>query len=198
MKSGIGQTQTTKFAVRLDGVRPIMFDRYAGDNNTALPTEQKLYLASDRTVVLPGENLMSFLTATNTTSAPKRLLDNRQYRDVCSAFQCFVDIEPADAIPFKRDGKPIKFGKFDGDVDAESKVWIHRTVARLPKGIPNPKTRPVLPMPWALEFTLILHKNGEVNAEQLQKMFDEGGITIGLGTFRGRFGKFVIGKWERI
>jgi hypothetical protein len=175
-----------------------MFDRYAGDNNTALPTEQKLYLGPDKTIVLPSENIMSFLTSTNTTSAPKRLLDARQYREVCAAFQCFVDIKPVDVIPFLRNGKPIRLGRIEEDVDKSSGVWVHRSVARLPKGIPNPKARPVLPLPWSLEFVLTLHKNNEANAEQLQKMFDEGGITIGLGTFRGRYGKFVVGKWERI
>jgi hypothetical protein len=58
------------------------------------------------------------------------------------------------------------------------------------------KERPVLPMPWSLEFDLELWKNPDLTVSILRKLFDVGGICIGFGTYRGVFGKFVVSKWD--
>jgi hypothetical protein len=174
-----------------------MFDRYPGDNDTKLEPWQKLYLGGQegRTICLPSANIMSFLSAQNTDSAPKRLLDSRKYKVFTKACGSFVTIGPH-MIPFIRDGKPIEFGKFVGDTDIESGVYIDRRVARLEKGIPNPKVRPVLPMPWELRFELTLLPNRQIQEQQLMNVFSEGLIMLGLGTFRGQFGKAEVVLWE--
>lgn len=184
--------------VVLDGLRDIMFDRYAGDNATKLNVEQKLYLSpSDGSPVigLPAANIMSFLSAHNTNSAPKRLRDKRKYKDIANACLSFIDIEQQ-FIPFRRDGKPIIFGTIENDKDPLSGVYVHRSVARLDKGIPNPKVRPVLPAPWSLEFDLAIYPNSEIQEQEVMNLFAEGGIALGLGTFRGVFGKFKVAVWE--
>ena len=196
IKMDNSRIEITTRQVTLEGLTEIMFDRYAGDNSTQLEPWQKLYFAPDgATLVLPSLNLLSFLSAHNTNSAPKRLLDKRKFKDVANACLSFVTASPA-YIPFLRDGKPIKFGRFEKDLDATSGAYVHRSVARLDKGIPNPKVRPVLPLPWSLSFTLTLYPNKEVNEQQLMNLFEGGGIAIGLGTFRGVFGKFRIASWE--
>jgi hypothetical protein len=73
---------------------------------------------------------------------------------------------------------------------------VHRAVARLDKGIPNPKERPVIPKPWALEFDLTLYPSREIQEQEIINLFDEGGRALGLGTFRGVFGKFRIEAWD--
>lgn len=182
--------------VVLEGIQDVMFDRYAGDNTTQLEPWQKLYFAPDgQTIVLPALNLLSFLSAHNTNSAPKRLLDKRKFKDVANACLSFVTISPTQ-IAFLREDKPILFGKFDKDTDPQSGVYIHRSVARLDKGIPNPKVRPVLPLPWALQFTLTLYPNKEVNEQQVMNLIEGGGLALGIGTFRGVYGKFRIQSWE--
>jgi hypothetical protein len=182
--------------VVLEGIQDVMFDRYAGDNTTQLEPWQKLYFAPDgQTLVLPALNLLSFLSAHNTNSAPKRLLDKRKFKDVANGCLSFVTISPTQ-IAFLRNGKPIQFGKFDKDVDPQSGVYVHRSVARLDKGIPNPKVRPVLPLPWSLEFTLTLYPNKEVNEQQVMNLIEGGGLALGIGTFRGVYGKFRIQSWE--
>jgi hypothetical protein len=183
--------------VRLCGTIDIMFDRYAGDNNTKLEPWQKLYFlpGDSRVIGVPALNIMSFLSAHNTNSAPKRLRDKRKYKDVCNACLSFIQISPS-FIPLVRDGKPISFGKFEGDVDPKSGIYIHRSVARLDKGIPNPKERPVVPLPWALEFTLTLFPNKEIKEQEILNLLEEGGRALGLGTFRGVFGKFFVETWE--
>jgi hypothetical protein len=183
--------------VTLCGLKDIMFDRYAGDNNTKLEPHQKLYLSADgqNIISLPAANIMSFLSAHNTNSAPKRLRDKRKYKDIANAILSFVDIGEQ-LIPFTRDGAPIKFGGLVEDRDPLSGVWVHRSVARLDKGIPNPKVRPVLPLPWGLTFTLQVFPNSEIKEQEIINLIEEGGRALGLGTYRGVFGKFRIDAWE--
>jgi hypothetical protein len=188
--------QVTKRKVVLEGLTDIMFDRYAGDNDTKLEVWQKLYFGSDgETIVLPALNIVSFLAAHNTNSAPKRLMDKRKFKDAANSMLSFITIQPQQ-IPFLRGGAPIKFGKFDGDVDPLSECYIHRSVARLKDGIPNPKVRPVLPLPWGLEIDMTILPNVEIQEQQVMNLFEQGGIAIGLGTFRGVFGKFRVTAWE--
>ena len=196
-RSEAGTREKVVRTVRIRGLTDIMFDRYPGDNDTKLEPWQKLYLAGDegRTICLPSENIMSFLSAQNTDSAPKRLLDARKYKVFALACGSFVTIQPR-MIPFQRDGRAIVFDKLVGESDPQSGVYIHRNVARLEKGIPNPKIRPTLPTPWELEFTLTLHPNRSVQEQQLLNIFTEGLVCLGLGTFRGRYGKAEIIRWE--
>lgn len=183
--------------VTLVGTKPIMFDRYAGDNNTKLEPWQKLYLSvgDEKIIGLPSINMMSFFTAHNTNSAPKRLRDKRKYKDIANACLAFLEIEE-EFIPFTRNGKIIKFGRFVDGKDPSSGVFVHHTVARLEKGIPNLKERPVLPLPWELSYTLRYTQNKEVQEQEVLNLLEEGGRTIGLGTFRGLYGKFVVTEFD--
>lgn len=194
-------TDTIVREVTLCGLKDIMFDRYAGDNNTKLDANQKMYLSPSGSgelpvIGLPAMNIMSFLSAHNTNSAPKRLRDKRKYKDIANSILSFVDISPM-FIPFTRNGEPIHFRGFNEDEKCpESGVYIHRSVARLDKGIPNPKIRPVLPTPWELSFTLQVFKNSEIKEQEILNLVQEGGIALGLGTYRGVFGKFQVTRWE--
>jgi hypothetical protein len=191
----ISTTEIITRTVKLTGLSPgIMFDRYPGDNTTKLEPHQKLYLEQG-VVGIPSLNIMSFLTAHNTNSAPKRLRDKRKYKDIANAMLSFVTIRET-FIPLMREGKPIVLGKFDGDRDPLSGCWIHHSVARLDKGVPNPKVRPVIPTPWELSFTLDLVPNREIKEVDVANLFEEGGRAIGLGTFRGVFGKFKVEAWD--
>ena len=203
MKSTASNTrmETITRRVVLTGLTEIMFDRYAGDNKTQLDWTQRMYLRPGTNVlVLPTTNIVSFLSAHNTNSAPKRLRDKRAYKDIANACLSFTMIsgpkEHPGYIPFLRDGKPITVGKFDDHHDPESGLYYHFSVARLDKGIPNPKERPILPLPWAIEFTLAIFPNKEIKEQEIRNLFEEGGLAIGLGTFRGVYGKFIISTWE--
>ena len=187
--------------VTLIGLTEIMFDRYAGDNKTVLDWTQKIYLVPETNVLcLPATNIVSFLSSHNTNSAPKRLRDARQFKKIANACLSFVTIradgKEKDCIPFMRDGKEIQVGRFGDRKDELSGIYLDRRVARLDKGIPNPKERPVLPLPWELIFTISIFPNKEIKEQEIMNLFAEGGIAIGLGTFRGVYGKFEIRKWE--
>lgn len=51
-------------------------------------------------------------------------------------------------------------------------------------------------LPWDITFTLRMFKNDEFDETLLKTAFAKGGVAIGLGTYRGVFGKFTIEKWE--
>jgi hypothetical protein len=190
-------TDVVEREVTLTGTSDLMFDRYPGDNNTKLEPWQKLYFApgDSKVIGIPALNILSFLSGHNTNSAPKRLRDKRKYKDIANACLSFAEISPM-FIPLRREGKPIAFGKLNGDRDPDSGVYIHYSVARLDKGIPNPKVRPVVPCPWELSFTFRLYPNKEIKEQEIVNLFEDGGRALGLGTFRGVFGKFIVSKWE--
>ncbi len=196
-RSEMGTRELIERTIHLKGLTDIMFDRYPGDNDTKLEPWQKLYLGGEigRTICLPSANIMSFLSAQNTDSAPKRLLDSRKYKQFAQACGSYITINPR-MIPFLRDGKEIVFGKFVGETDIESGVYIDRRVARLEKGIPNPKVRPVLPLHWELRLHLTMYPNKQIQEQQLINVFTEGLYMLGLGTFRGQFGKCAVTLWE--
>jgi hypothetical protein len=177
-----------------------MFDRYAGDNKTQLEWTQKVYLVPETNILcLPTTNIVSFLSSHNTNSAPKRLRDARQFKKIANSCLSFVLISgdgEKDFIPFTRNGAEISVGKFGDRKDELSGIYLDRRVARLDKGIPNPKERPVLPLPWELSFTLSIFPNKEIKEQEIMNLFVEGGIAIGLGTFRGVYGKFEVSRWE--
>ena len=188
-------------AVVLRGLNDIMFDRYAGDNKTQLAWNQKIYLSPGTNILsLPTSNIVSFLSAHNTNSAPKRLRDARVFKKIANACLSFVmiksDGDHPQYIPFLREGKPIEVGAFGEERDQLSGLYLDRRVARLDKGIPNPKERPVLPTPWEIQFTLSILPNQEIKEQEIMNLFKEGGLAIGLGTFRGVFGKFEVASWE--
>jgi hypothetical protein len=190
-------TEIISRKVVLVGMTDLMFDRYPGDNNTKLEADQKFYFMPGNTkaIGLPALNIISFLSAHNTNSAPKRLRDKRKFKDIANAMLSFVNIREQ-FIPILRDGNQVVIGKFEHDHDALSGSYIHRSVARLDKGIPNPKARPVLPLPWSIEFTLDILPNREIKEQDIFNLVQEGGLAIGLGTFRGVFGKFRIESWS--
>jgi hypothetical protein len=80
--------------------------------------------------------------------------------------------------------------------DPLSGVTIHRAVARLEKGIPNPQVRPLLPLPWSLEFKMRIWPNRHIQEQQILNVFTEGLLAFGLGTWRGRYGKARPLIWE--
>ena len=181
------QNQVKK-TVTLSGLTPIMFDRYSGNNKEQLSPMDKLYVENG-ILVIPSLNIMSFLSAQNTESAPQRVI-GRGYKEVAKAALSFVTISPFN-IPLLRNGKELKM--------EEAGVKIHMSVAKIMKGklaIPNPKERPLLDLPWGLKFDLMLIETPELNETLKKRLFEKGGLAIGLGTFRGVFGKFCVEKWQ--
>lgn len=172
---------------QLEGLRPLMFDRYAGDNSTSLPVEEKMYLDSDLHLILPAVNLFSLLASENGKSVCRQFF-GKAGKTIALGIASYVSIDPFE-IPIQDEAGPIKFSGFNGQIE------VHRSVARLAKGIPNPKVRPMLNLPWSVAFDITYQDNKYCTLENLRQAFIMGG-TLGLGTFRPFFGRYQIARWD--
>lgn len=178
-------SQTIKITLR--GIRPLMFDRYAGDNNTKLPTEEKFYMDGERRLIIPAVNIYSLLCAENTKSVCRQFF-GKQGKTIALGIAGYTNIAPFD-IPILDNGEPIVFTGWN------KKVRVHQSVARVKGGIPNPKERPLIDTPWSLSFEVQYVKNTYCTLENLRQAFAMGG-SLGLGTFRPYFGGYVLEEFE--
>lgn len=183
-----------RIRVELTGASPIMFDRYVS-KEAKLPVDRKMYLDDANRVVLPTDNLCSFLACKTTgASCASSFIDARKRDPFVKAVAAYVSFAD-EAVPFLREGAPVVFNGFNGsDVDQATGIYIDRDKALVGKSIPDDKERPVLPLPWALDFTLqlvVVSSNTLINADLLRDWFEVGGITVALGAHRPKFGRFT-------
>lgn len=178
---------TTSIHVQLTGLRPLMFDRYAGDNNTKLQPHEMMYLDGQQHLTIPALNLYSMLCAVNTKSVCRQFF-GKAGATIGLGIAGYTTIEPFEIL-IHDDAGPIGFHGYNGQ------IYIHNAVARLAKGIPNPKSRPTLKLPWHLDFTVNYSDNKYCTLENLRQAFTLGG-SLGLGTFRPFFGTYELTQWE--
>ena len=183
----MADNQFKTIKVVLKGLRPLMFDRYAGDNNTTLPPEEKMYLNEQSQLIIPAINVYSLLTAENSKSVTRQFF-GRQGKTIGLGISSYTNIEPFE-IPILDDDGPIVFHGWNGQLS------VRKDVARVKGGIPNPKTRPVLALPWSVAFTVEYQENTYCTLENLRQAFAMGG-TLGLGTFRPYFGRYELTGWS--
>lgn len=176
----------TTIQCQLKGLRPLMFDRYAGDNSTTLPTQEKMYLTPERHLIVPAINLFSLLCAENGKSVCRQFF-GKSGKTIALGIASYVNVEPFE-IPVIDDKGPVVFNGWNGQIS------VHKAVARLAKGIPNPKERPLLALPWYVNFTLNYQENKYCTLENLRQAVVMGG-TLGLGTFRPFFGRYEVTEW---
>lgn len=188
----MNQDISAKFTVTLRGIRPILFDRYAGDNNTKLSPLEKFNTDQNGGIVLPVLSIFSLLAAQNTDSVAARFYGKLR-RDIALGVNAFCDIAPhgietSDII----DAPILDAGGEQWNVN-DSRIQIVQHVARMKKAgaaIPNPKERPMLPTGWSVVLDFTLSANKFVSDKTLHTMIEQGGI-LGLGTFRPIFGRYV-------
>lgn len=173
-------------SIRLTGLRPLMFDRYAGDNNTKLPPQELMYLDSQQRLTIPAINLYSMLCAENTKSVCRQFF-GKAGKTIALGIAGYTTIEPFELL-LQDDGGPIVFDGFN------TKIYIHKSVARVKGGIPNPKVRPTLALPWHLDFEVKYNENKYCTIDNLRQAFQMGG-SLGLGTFRPFFGTYELTGW---
>ena len=176
----------------LTGGAPIMFDRYPGDNKTKLPNREKATLAEGDVIVVPALSIYSMLGAENTKSVSKQF--GKASKAVAGDMNAGFRIA-AFEIPLMARGKPIVMPKVLTE-DSTQQVYLRSDVARVKAGIPNPKERPVVKLPWALEFEFSYLEGDNCSIATLRDAFERAGRFIGLGTFRPYFGQFSVTKWD--
>ena len=180
-------------SVQSKGLAPIKFDRFFDQSKTQRAPAEKLYLA-DGIVVLPIDNIWAFLTCQRTGCA--RVFEGKSWMDYYRACQSFVRINPLDSspIPFcDEKKKPIKFDNFEKltySFATNVLVGTGKNISR------NTITRPVLRLPWNISFIISLFENEVITAQKIEEWFRVGGMVIGWGNGRPKFGRFEIVKWD--
>lgn len=187
--------KTTDIKIKLSGLSDIMFDRFIDYSTEKRPAEQKLYLTDGNIVSLPSENIDSFLWGEYPQGCARKF-EGKSGKNYTNIGLGHVFIKPG-IIPFTVKGKPINFEKFDG-----KKFRIYERGGRQRKGSlsikSEAKPRPVLCLPWELEFELSVVQNPLIDSTKLLNWFKAGGVMLGLGTYRPKYGRFEVVNWEEI
>lgn len=176
-----------KFDAKLVGTRGILFDRYPGDNDTKLKPLDKLYVNDGGHCIIPCVNLYSCLTAENTKSI-SRICFGKKAGNIRIGINSFVTITGDDS----EEASVIRDDKGKPWSAKDSRITIRHHVARLKNGVPNPKERPCIPVPWNVTFHFEYAKNNFISKEALLDCLNQAGQLLGLGTFKPVFGKFAV------
>jgi len=180
-----------EIAVTASGLAPIMFDRFYDLSQTKRPPEDKVYL-HDGFMVLPPDNIWAFLSCQRTGCA--KVFEGKGWMDYYRACGSFVRIQEHDILPFLNDNrKAIKFDNF------KKLTYIYTTNVRVGHGQNTKRdkiSRPVLRLPWQVDFHLILFDNELITIQKLEEWFRVGGLLIAWGNGRPKFGRFEIIKWD--
>ncbi len=136
---------------------------------------------------MPALNIFSLLAAENTKSVCRQFF-GKQGKTIALGITAYCNVEPFE-IPIMDDKGQVVFKEWN------SQIRVHKSVARLKNGIPNPKTRPMLALPWRLAFELHYQDNKYCTIENLRQAVAMGG-TLGLGTFRPFFGRYELTGWD--
>jgi hypothetical protein len=171
-----------------------MFDRFIDYSTERRPPEQKLYLYGKNELVLPQDNIISFLFGIDPKGCAMAF-EGKKGKDYVRMGQSHVNIDEA-IIPFMSGKKPVIFKEFD------DKIWKHQGSPRVKKGSASIKSemkeRPVLRHPWSLTFHITIIKNNIIDENKLYNWFMLGGMQIAFGTYRPRFGRFTVDKWDTV
>ena len=182
----------TKIKAQLSGIAPIMFDRFINHDKTPRPPDQKLYLADGNAVVLPSANIESFLFG-NDPPGCARMMEGKKGKEAMRIGLGHVFVSP-DLIPITSEKKPIIFDGFG------KQIYTYTASGRTKSGSGSikqeAKERPVIRMPWEVEFELSLVENPMIDETKLFNWFNAGGLLIALGTYRPKFGRFEVVDWE--
>lgn len=95
-----------------------------------------------------------------------------------------VYIDPME-IPLLADGKAVEFtGKWDDKIYLDERMcWPNKAVRMMVR-------RPVVSLPWSLNFTMTINETEFVTVNRMKDWFVRGGISVGVGAYRPLFGRF--------
>jgi hypothetical protein len=191
--------EIVKINVVLASLSDIMFDKFERQEEDTRPPEQKLYLDDKQRVVLPASNILDGFLFGKDPAGCARTFEGKGWDKYVKVGLGHVYINQA-AIPFLRNGKEVIF---QGAI--KDPLGVVTASPRVKKGTGsikcNAKTRPILMHPWELQFQLILTVHSEntiIDEVKLNNWFEKGGVLIGLGTWRPRFGRFQVQGWELV
>jgi len=185
--------------VKLSGMSPFLFNRFWGHSKEDIPMEKRLYLAEDNVLVLPTQNLKSFLSKERPMGIIK-FIEKTGFQHYNRIAQSHIDFGNNPYIPFTDDnGDIIRYTSFDDPrwgILLEAPCTPSSTGALIKQ---EAKPRPYLKTPWRLEFEIGLWEsdiNTKITPEKLRSWFEAGGLLVALGNHRPDYGRFSVRKWD--
>lgn len=191
--------------ITLKGLVPILFDRFWGHKDGKDKAWQRLHFleydddkggSNEGTVCVPSEFIMAFLCGqTMKTSCvfryPLKVGETEKLKlDRARGILASVFIDP-DKIPLLHDHKEISVIDDSNISDHKGmRVLMQHTVTfQAGKAIRQPAhPRPMILTPWEINFKINYTPKDLKDA--LKMWFYFGGLEIGLGNYRPRFGRF--------
>lgn len=190
------------FSIELEGITPVLLhkcvlEKSPGDTNVGYQDEwiKTTYLDSGGHVIWPGMNMEATILAIPRTIKLKNQMTNKT-ESAKPILTSGVQIREFE-IPFIVKGKKIKID------DIEKNGWLFSCPAVVNRARII-RTRTCLPRGWCLAFTLDM-TNPAISDEFLKETISNAGWKYGIGDCRpgspkkpGKFGQFIIAKWEQI
>jgi len=178
--------------ITLEGLSDILFDQFWDHDKMDRPIEQKMYLNDEGYMFLPGSNLHAFLWNQRKAGCVK-FFEGKGANNYL-AREGFVNVLDREALILGRDNKPVKWtGKAKKPIfviNASGVTGSGNKIIKQPK-----KPRPGISLPWSIDYTMTLVENDLIDIQKLYNWVTKGGLLIGLGTWRPRFGRFLVAKW---
>lgn len=183
-----------KYKIQFIGTRPLMFDQYLGNESKA-EWHEKLYLDANNNVCFPGINLLGFLCSENSKNAVK-MLHGKKAPPITQSLSVNVRIAEQFIPIVGAEGNILTTADLAMKTGDKGQITRHYAVARIKKDartmVPNPKERPVIALPWMLEFNIEFLPDTHCKASTLEEILHFGGNRCGIGTFRPFFGTFDV------
>lgn len=176
------------FDVTIEGVVPLMHNRYPLESvmtktkrqrgtlfNPAEEAKKCLYINQSGQIYQPADHIEGCLIQAGSSKTVPGL-GKKTYKDLMKTNIAVMPIE----IPFPM-GKDYK-------EDVRLAV-IPATRGRVPVARPRWDT-------WKLDFTLRIFDDTLLDGETLREILEIGGKTKGIGTYRPKYGRFKVTKFE--
>lgn len=187
--------QIQKYKIKLDGIVPIMFNRFyvppQGDTTKKkkLTLKDKLWI-DEKGVYIPTDNLRMMLIGNKHRTGAAKIYGStieskkgKEYVDFAKACIWTVGLDD-----------PMKAYFFPGRTtwdDTDLRSFINATGSR------SSTERPLLKTPWSVEFEV--HITDPVfDPDKVKAFYEVAGMRCGLGVYGPTFGRFVVAEWEKI
>lgn len=182
-----------KGRIKLDGIVPIMFNRFPmvkpGDT-----TKQKKQTLKEKVWVdkkgmyIPTDNLRMMLIGNKHRTGAAKIYGSTieskkgtQYINFCKACVWPMGIKD----PQKAYFTPTRTTWDDTDV----RSFINAAGSR------STTERPILTTPWSVEFEIQV-TDPVFDMEKIKAFYEIAGMRCGLGVYGPTFGRFVVAEWE--
>ena len=189
------EIQIKRIQVKIEGFKPLLFNKFCGIKDEEVPTERK-FDYDDKGVFIENTRLYNFLFDVGDTAGSRntigaiKMFTGRKHKELIIKGNSCIGIEPME-IYLTRAGKNIKFEGF-------GKNGIDEKEAKTGKGKPQIVKRPLINNPWEAEVQINLTENDDISFQDLEGWFGRGGMIIGLGAWRPRFGQFIVKEFKEI